>query len=83
LPLVFTEGNSADTLGLDGTESFDIPAVANSVVPASTVTVTATDRNGKTTKFDALIRIDTAIENEYYRNGGLLPYVLRQMMAKE
>ena len=83
LPLVFTEGNSADTLGLDGTESFDIPGVANSVVPGSTVTVTATDRDGKTTKFDALIRIDTAIENEYYRNGGLLPYVLRQMMAKE
>jgi len=47
------------------------------------VTVTATDRNGKTTKFEALIRIDTNIENEYYRNGGLLPYVLRQMMAKE
>ena len=83
LPLVFTEGNSADTLGLDGTESFDIPGVANSVVPGSTVTVTATDSKGRATKFDALIRIDTAIENEYYRNGGLLPYVLRQMMAKE
>ena len=83
LPLVFTDGDSADSLGLDGTESFDIPGVANSVVPGSTVTVTATDSKGRTTKFEALIRIDTAIENEYYRNGGLLPYVLRQMMAKE
>ena len=83
LPLVFTDGDSADSLGLDGTESFDIPGVANSVVPGSTVTVTATDSKGRATKFEALIRIDTAIENEYYRNGGLLPYVLRQMMAKE
>jgi aconitate hydratase len=46
------------------------------------VTVTATSDDGKVTEFEALIRIDTAIENEYYRNGGLLPYVLRQMMAE-
>ena len=80
LPLVYTNGDTADSLGLDGTESFDIPGVANSVEPGSTITVTATSDAGKVTEFDVLVRIDTGIENEYYRNGGLLPYVLRQMM---
>jgi aconitate hydratase len=45
------------------------------------MTVTATSDAGKVTEFEVLVRIDTGIENEYYRNGGLLPYVLRQMMA--
>jgi aconitate hydratase len=81
LPLVFTNGDTADSLGLDGTETYDIPGVGNSVEPGSTVTVTATSDDGKVTEFETLIRIDTAIENEYYSNGGLLPYVLRQMMA--
>jgi len=81
LPLVFTNGDTADSLGLDGTESYDIPGVGNSVEPGSTITVTATSDDGKVTEFETLIRIDTAIENEYYSNGGLLPYVLRQMMA--
>ena len=82
LPLVFTKGNSADSLGLSGRESFDIPGVANSVEPGSTITVTATSDAGDVTTFETLVRIDTGIENEYYRAGGLLPYVLRQMMAK-
>jgi len=81
LPLVFTNGESAASLGLDGTEVFDIPGVGNSVEPGSTITVTATSSDGKVTTFDVLARIDTAIENEYYKNGGLLPYVLRQMIA--
>jgi len=82
LPLVFTNGDSADSLGLDGTETFDIPGVANSVEPGSTITVTATSTDGKVTEFETLVRIDTTIENEYYSNGGLLPYVLREMMAE-
>jgi aconitate hydratase len=82
LPLVYTNGDTAESLGLDGTESYDVPGVGNSVEPGSNVTVTATSDDGKVTEFEALIRIDTAIENEYYRNGGLLPYVLRQMMAE-
>ena len=80
LPLVFKDGESAESLGLDGTESFDIPGVSTSVEPSSTVTISATSKDGKVTKFEALLRIDTAIENEYYRHGGLLPYVLRQMI---
>ena len=82
LPLVYTNGDTAESLGLDGKESYDVPGIGNSVEPGSTVTVTATSDDGKVTKFEALIRIDTDIENEYYRNGGLLPYVLRQMMAE-
>ena len=81
LPLVYTNGDTADSLGLDGTESYDLPGVANSVEPASTITVTATSDDGKVTEFEVLVRIDTGIENDYYRAGGLLPYVLRQMMA--
>ena len=80
LPLVFKDGESAESLGLDGTESFNIPGVATSVEPSSTVSVTAISKDGKVTKFETLARIDTAIENEYYRHGGLLPYVLRQMI---
>ncbi|MBG82710.1 MAG: aconitate hydratase AcnA [Chloroflexi bacterium] len=82
LPLVYKNGDTAESLGLDGTEIYDIPNVGNSVEPGSTVTVTATSSAGVVTKFDVLVRIDTAIENEYYRHGGLLPYVLRQMMAE-
>ena len=82
LPLVFTDGQSAVSLGLDGTETYEIPDVANSVIPASIIEITATSKTGKVTKFNALARIDTDIENEYYRHGGLLPYVLRQMMTK-
>ena len=82
LPLVYKNGDTSESLGLDGTEIYDIPNVANSVEPGSTVTVTATSSAGAVTKFDVLVRIDTAIENEYYRHGGLLPYVLRQMMAE-
>jgi len=81
LPLVFTNGDSADSLGFDGTETFDIPGVANSVEPGSTIVITATSDDGEVTTFEALIRIDTGIENDYYHNGGLLPYVLRQMMS--
>jgi aconitate hydratase len=82
LPLVYTNGDTAESLGLDGKESYDIPDIGNSVEPGSNVTVTATSESGIVTKFETLARIDTAIENEYYRNGGLLPYVLRQMMAE-
>ena len=82
LPLVFTDGQSATSLGLDGTETYDLLGVANNVTPSSTIEITATSQNGDVTKFNVLARIDTEIENEYYRHGGLLPYVLRQMMKE-
>jgi len=82
LPLVFEEGESAKSLGIDGTEIFDIPDVSSSVKPSSTIEVIATSTVGKITKFNVLARIDTEIENEYYKHGGLLPYVLRKMMIE-
>ena len=78
LPLTFPDGEDADTLGLDGTETFDI-AVDDSVEPRQTVVVTATRADGTTVSFDATVRLDTPVEVEYYRNGGILHTVLRRM----
>ena len=83
LPLVFENGVSAESLGLEGTELFEILGVANSVTPGSKVGVKAVSSSGKVTEFEVLARIDTEIENQYYRHGGLLPYVLRQMMSED
>jgi len=78
LPLTFVEGESADSLGLDGTESFDIPASAD-LEPMSSITVKATRVDGSQVQFDAVVRLDTPVEVEYYRNGGILPAVLRNL----
>lgn len=78
LPLTFKAGDSWQSLGLTGHEHFDIP-VTDDVQPLDTLTITATDENGKVTKFDATVRVDTPIEVEYYRNGGILQTVLRNM----
>ncbi len=81
LPLQFPEGESADSLGLDGTETFDIAGVTalNDGVTPRTVKVTATKADGTVVEFDAVVRIDTPGEADYYRNGGILQYVLRQV----
>jgi len=88
LPLQFPSGESADSLGLDGTEVYDIEGVVglNSGSTPKTVRVTASPSEnsaaGKTTvSFDALVRIDTPGEADYYRNGGILQYVLRSLVA--
>ncbi|MEK9805821.1 MAG: aconitate hydratase AcnA, partial [Euryarchaeota archaeon] len=78
LPLTFPEGENADSLGLDGTESFDIPASAD-LVPLSSIKVKATKENGETIEFDAVVRLDTPVEVDYYRNGGILQTVLRNL----
>ena len=79
LPLQFRDGESADSLGLDGTETFDITGLNNA--EASTVSVSAKKANGSSVEFQALVRIDTPKERDYYRNGGILHYVLRQLAA--
>ena len=79
LPLQFKDGDSAQSLGLTGYESFDILGLA-SAKPRSTLTVKAT-LDGKTKEFSVICRIDTPIELEYYRYGGVLRYVLGQMLA--
>ena len=80
LPLQFPAGESHESLGLDGTETFDITGVEafNDSIP-ETVHVKATKDSGETVEFDAKVRIDTPGEAEYYRNGGILQYVLRSL----
>ncbi|UCN13212.1 aconitate hydratase AcnA [Cellulomonas iranensis] len=83
LPLQFPEGESADSLGLDGTETFDISGVTafNEGTTPRTVRVTATKADGTVVAFDAVVRIDTPGEADYYRNGGILQYVLRSLVG--
>ena len=81
LPLQFREGESAQSLGLTGRETFDfegITALNNGSIPRQ-VRVTATRQDGSTLSFDADVRIDTPGEADYYRNGGILQYVLRSL----
>ncbi len=82
LPLQFPAGESAGSLGLDGTETFDISGVTalNEGTTPSTVKVTATKTDGTSVEFDAVVRIDTPGEADYYRNGGILQYVLRSLV---
>lgn len=83
LPLQFPEGESADSLGLDGTETFDISGITqlNEGVTPQFMKVTATKSDGSVIEFDATVRIDTPGEAQYYRHGGILQYVLRNLVA--
>jgi aconitate hydratase len=78
LPLEYTNGQTAEGLGLTGRETFAV-AVDDGVQPLQTLEVTATDDAGETTTFTAKVRIDTAVEVDYYRNGGILHTVLRRL----
>ena len=82
LPLQFPAGQNADSLGLDGTETFDITGVTalNEGTTPKTVHVTATKTDGSKVEFDAVVRIDTPGEADYYRNDGILQYVLRSLV---
>ena len=80
LPLQFKDGESAETLGLSGEEAFDISGLSGNEVPPKVVSVRATDPQGKVTEFDAKVRIDTPVEADYYCHGGILPYMLRQLL---
>ena len=81
LPLQFHRGQSRTTLGLSGEETFDI-AIDDNLKPLQDVLVKATGKEGKVTEFHALCRIDTPVEIEYYRNGGILHTVLRNILKK-
>ena len=81
LPLVFRDGQSAAALGLTGAESYELGGIADGLAPRSDVRVRATAPDGSTTEFVATARIDTPEELHYYRHGGILPYVLRQLAA--
>ena len=79
LPLQFMDGDNAASLGLDGTETFDITGQVDP--EADVVTVTATPASGDAITFKARVRIDTPKERDYYEHGGILHYVLRQLAA--
>ncbi|BCI53120.1 aconitate hydratase A [Mycolicibacterium litorale] len=85
IPLQFPEGESAASLKLDGTETFDITGIEalNEGKTPKTVHVTATKEDGSKVEFDAVVRIDTPGEADYYRNGGILQYVLRNMLKSK
>jgi aconitate hydratase len=82
LPLEFKNGDTRESLGLTGAETFDI-AVDDNVQPGQDLTVTATHPDGQATTFSALCRIDTPVEVDYYRNGGILHTVLRKLAQEK
>jgi aconitate hydratase len=80
LPLQFEEGTNAQTLGLDGTEMLDIVGITGTLRPRQKATLRV-HRNGSSSDVPVTVRIDTPIEVDYYENGGILPFVLKQLMG--
>ena len=82
LPLQFKDGDTAEKLGLTGKEFFSITGIENDIKPLKEIQITAKSENGNEIKFMVIARLDSLIEIEYYRNGGILQYVLRQFLEK-
>lgn len=83
LPCQFPEGVNAQTLGLDGTENFSLTGYESQLEPGQTATLAIQRADGTTAETPLHLRLDTLIEIEYYRHGGILPYVLRQLLGRE
>jgi len=83
LPLQFQAGDSWKSLGITGRETFDIRGLSNDVKPGQTVTVTATREDGSKFEFPVTVRLDSMVDVDYYRNGGILQTVLRQMLKAQ
>ncbi|MGA5725781.1 aconitate hydratase AcnA [Ralstonia thomasii] len=81
LPLQFKGSDSAQSLGIVGDETFDIEGLDGEIKPQQDVTLVIHRANGETTRAQVLLRIDTPIEVDYYKHGGILPFVLRQLLA--
>ncbi|MGQ0524481.1 MAG: aconitate hydratase AcnA [Betaproteobacteria bacterium] len=81
LPLQFKDGASVQSLKIDGSETIDIQGIENGITPMQDVTMVVHRRNGQTDKVALRLRIDTPIEVDYYKHGGILPYVLRELLA--
>jgi aconitate hydratase len=82
LPCQFAEGTSAQTLGLDGTETFDLRGVEGPLTPHQAAKLVVHRTDGRAEEVPVIVRIDTPIEGEYYRHGGIMQYVLRQILAR-
>ncbi|MCS7080251.1 MAG: aconitate hydratase AcnA [Chloracidobacterium sp.] len=83
LPCQFTDGVTAQSLGLDGTETYALVGLAEGVAPRQTVTLVIERVNGDVERVPVQLRLDTPVEIDYYRHGGILPYVLRQMLLND
>ncbi|HXF17661.1 MAG TPA: aconitate hydratase, partial [Burkholderiales bacterium] len=81
LPLQFKGGDSVDALQIHGDETFDISGLGGEIRPQQDVTLVIRRPDGSTREVKLLLRIDTPIEVDYYRHGGILPYVLRELVA--
>ena len=81
LPLQFKEGTTAQTLKLDGTETYDVVGLGANLKPQQDLTLRITRANGQVENVPVRCRIDTPIEIDYYQHGGILPFVLRQLVA--
>jgi aconitate hydratase len=81
LPLQFEEGTNAQTLKLDGSETFDVTGLTGQLRPRQNATLVIHRKGGATDQVNVRVRIDTPIEVDYYEHGGILPFVLRQLMA--
>jgi aconitate hydratase len=82
LPCQFREGVSTQTLGLDGTETLDLVGVGPALSPRQEATLVVRRRDGREERIGVTVRVDTPIEVEYYRHGGIMPFVLRQLLAR-
>jgi aconitate hydratase len=83
LPLQFLDGQDIESLGLTGQETFDIGGVASDLTSGKRLTVHARGEDGSRKSFEVVTRIDTAVELDYYRHGGILQYVLRQLVRAQ
>jgi aconitate hydratase len=81
IPLQFIDGDNAETLGLNGSEAFQVTGISDGLEPKDTITVTATSADGSASTFNVVARLDTEVEVNYYRNGGILQTVLRQQLG--
>ncbi|MEP5103485.1 MAG: aconitate hydratase AcnA, partial [Ekhidna sp.] len=83
LPLQFQEGETQDTFGLTGEETYDITGISTNLTPGKLVDVTATKKDGSKVEFKALVRLDSGVDVEYYKHGGILNYVLRNFLKSD
>jgi aconitate hydratase len=81
LPLQFKTGVTAQSLGLDGTETYDVLGLSPALKPQQDLVLRVTRKDGRVEEHPVRCRIDTAIEIDYFQHGGILPFVLRQLMA--
>src|SRR5206468_9129307 len=83
LPLQLPDGTTAQSLGLDGSETFSITGLSDAIKPGQNVTLEIEGKDRQKRSVPVKLRIDTPIEIDYYRHGGILPFVLRQLLARK